>query len=307
MDGSQLKRSLRDLLNESSTAAWMNDKTTYEYLNQAAVEFALRTSCLRSTQTIYTLALTPAYRLNADFVDVYLQTDQNAKYVRLNDGTTDRFITQEDYSSLVYRNNATASQFPDRFSITDDDSPPPAISGTASADGAVSAGQAVLNDGSAPFADVSIGDMFHNTTTGASGYVLAVTSTSVLSTAIFNAAVTASAWTSGDGYELVPQGGRYNLVFDPPPSVSAYTVTVPYIQKPHPVYSDYGVFRFPNEYTPTLVRYAFWLYKYRDSQPNFGDKMYVAFDNDCKRFGYQVAKRLGRSPSSVRVNLKVRR
>jgi hypothetical protein len=51
-----------------------------------------------------------------------------------------------------------------------------------------------------------------------------------------------------------------------------------------------------------IVKYAAFVYKYRDMEPNFGDKWYVAFDTTCK----QVKQRYD---SSVRkkgwtVNLK---
>ena len=32
-----------------------------------------------------------------------------------------------------------------------------------------------------------------------------------------------------------------------------------------------------------IVKYAAFVYKYRDMEPNFGDKWYVAFDTTCKQ------------------------
>lgn len=46
MDGNQLLRQLRDLLNESDSSGWLDDFTSYMYLWQAAVEFVTRTECL---------------------------------------------------------------------------------------------------------------------------------------------------------------------------------------------------------------------------------------------------------------------
>jgi hypothetical protein len=124
----------------------------------------------------------------------------------------------------------------------------------------------------------------------------------VLKTALFNG--TNDEWGSGDSYVIQPQG-RMQIVFDPSPSTASHTVTLYYLQRPAPVYTNYDVFRFPSHYSNALVKYAAWLYKYRDSEPNYGDKWYVYYDRQIRKYSHEVDHILRRKRISV--NLKARR
>lgn len=274
LDGKSLLRSLREVLNESSTSDYMDDRTSYDYLYQAAMELVNRTECLRTTQSITTGASQSDYTLNADFMKLYLRDKDNKLYVKYNDGTSNSFLFYGSYDDIIYEDNTTAQTIPDRFTIIDD-ATDTQISSTATSTAAAVGGASILTDTTAPFADVSAGDVAHNTTDGSSGIVLSKTSTSVLSTALFDG--TANDWTSSDAYVIQPQS-RLKLMFNPPPSTASHTATVYYIQKPAPVYSDYGIYRFPQQYSRGLIMYALWLYKYRDKEPNFGDKYFQFFD-----------------------------
>lgn len=61
------------------------------------------------------------------------------------------------------------------------------------------------------------------------------------------------------------------------------TVTVNFLQRPDPVYSDYGSYRFAAGYEEALIKYACWLYKYRDLTPDMADKFYTFYDMQLRK------------------------
>jgi len=301
MDGADLIRRLNQLLNEDSDAGWLDKQTSYDYLYEAALEFVSRTNCLTATQTITTVADQEAYNVDAEFLKLYMKNSSGSYYIKYNNGSTDTFVKWRDYEDIVYSNQTTSENVPSYFCIVDDDLPSQ-LTGTATSNGSATGGASTLTDSTADFSDVAPGDIVHNTTDGSSGPVLSVTSTTALSTALFGG--TNNAWTSSDAYVIQP-GSRYQLVLSPPPDTSGHTVTLYYVQRPEPVYSDYGIYRFPSQYAPALVKYAFWLYKYRDSEPNFGDAMYKYWDAQVRKYSVSINHSI--RPSGFRVNLVKRR
>jgi hypothetical protein len=274
MDGWTLLRDVRELLNESDTSLYLSDRTTYDYLYEAACELNRRIYGLTSTQTITTVDGTNTYSLNEDFMGLYIKDIDGRFTLKINDGTSDYWITRSEYSSQYIANNTDEVAIPDTFSINDASLASRIVS-TATAAGTSSNGECTLTDATAPFTNVSVGDLVHNTTDGSHGVVVAITSTSAVVTALFEG--TNNDWTNADAYIITPRG-RYQIVLDPTPSTSGYSLYVPYLQKPAPVYSDYRSYRFPEEYRFVLSKYASWLYKYRDREPNYGDAWYKAFD-----------------------------
>jgi hypothetical protein len=302
MDGKLLLRELRDLLNEQDNSSWFNDFTGYNYLFQAAIEFVGRTNCLHGEATITTVANLSTYDLPADFLQLYVRDDNNTHVIKYYNASSYQMIPYRSYEKVYYENQTTAQSIPNYFSVLDSSTSTSSLrlTGTSTFDGVSIGGQAVVADTTSSFASVSHGDIIHNTTDGSYGMVLEQQSTTALVTAMFGG--TSNDWSVGDGYVIQPRG-RYQIVLDPKPSTSGHTVYVPYTQRPVPVFSDYGMYRFPTEYTPAIVKYAFWLYKYRDSQPKVGDAMYQYFDQATKRWGSGISERL-REMSKFRVNLR---
>lgn len=280
MDGRSLLRSLRILLNEASNSDFLDSRASYEYIWQAAKEFVDRSNCLTTTQSITTVANQAQYTLNADFMKMYLKDSSNNHYLKYNNGSANQFILFQDKEDAIYQNSTSGVEIPTKFYIEDDPTLDSQISSTAKAAGASSGGVCTLTDTTAPFADVSVGDIVHNTTDGSDGYVVSKTSTSVLVTALFDG--TNNDWTNLDAYVIQPQG-RLRIVFNPPPSTAGHTVTVYYVQRPTPVFSDYGVYRFSEQHMQAVIFYAAFLYKYRDRIPNFGDKFYLFFDSQIRK------------------------
>ena len=298
MDGTDLLRRLRQLLNEDSDSGWLDKQSSYDFLFEAAVEYVDRTACLRGTQEITTVADDEAYNLNPDFLKLYLRNKGNNYYIKINDGSNDYFSTFKDYEDIYYENNSTSVAIPSHFTIIDA-ALPSEVSGTATSAGAASEGKCTLTDSAADFTDVEAGAVVNNTTDGSNGIVLSKTSTTALVTALFDG--TDNDWDSSDAYVIQPQG-RQQIILDPPPSTANYTIYVPYVRRPAPVYSDYGAYRFANP--SHLVKYAFWLYKYRDREPNFGDAMYRYWDFEVRKKAHTINR--AQRPSNWKVNLKKR-
>jgi hypothetical protein len=141
------------------------------------------------------------------------------------------------------------------------------------------------------FADVTPGDIIYNTTDVSEGIVTKVTSTKIIEICLFGG--TDNEIDASDAFFIQPRK-RFLLQFDPKPSTASHTVTFYYLKKPNPVYSDYGVYEIPYEYSETLCHYAAWLYKYRDQEPKFGDAFYKYWDMQIKNYRRLTNKGLAR-------------
>ena len=207
------------------------------------------------------------------------------------------------YEDVIKDDNTSSVSIPSHFTIIDNATLPTQETGTATSDGDASGGQCTLTDTAATFETslVSAGDIVHNTTDVSDGVVLSVTSETALVCALFGG--TGNDWDTDDAYVIQPQG-RIQIQFEPPPSTADHTVTVYYIQRPAPVFSDYGVYRFQSQYARPILAYAWWLYKYKDREPNYGDKFFLIFERAVK----QAARALNNTyrRQGYKVNLKKR-
>lgn len=286
MDGKELKRRLRELLNEDSDSEWLDTRTTFDFLYEAATELVNKTHCLKDTQEITTVVDQTDYNLSADFLKLYLKNTSGNLVVKWGD---DNFITWKDENDILYGNQTTSVSMPDSFAVSNADVPSQ-ITGTATSNGTATGGLCALADTGADFTNVEAGASIHNTTDGSTGVVTSKTSSTILNTALFGG--TNDDWSTSDAYVIQPQG-RFKLILDPPPE-GVETVTVYYIKKPAPVYSDYQVYGFVDQYATALIKYAFWLYKYRDKEANFGDAMYRYWDSAIRNAGYNTNQALNR-------------
>jgi hypothetical protein len=291
MDGHTLLRSLREAIGEPSGSQYIDNRTAFQYLFDAATELVRKTRCLQATATLTTVANQSAYVLPADFIDMALRDSSGKEFIKYYDGSSYSFISPCEYEEIIYGNETTSVVNPSRYAINDKSALYSQITGTATSAGSASGGKSTLTDTSGLFTTtdyVSAGDIIHNTTSDDSGIVLSVDSATALSTAMFdNSTGAAAGWTQNDAYVIQPQG-RWQLTFDPPPSTAGHTATVYYVQRPAPVFHSYGMYRIPSHFLTDLVDYAAFRYKYRDKEPGFGDA-----------FQKQWLARLGQTASSV--------
>uniref|UniRef100_A0A6M3ITK6 Uncharacterized protein n=1 Tax=viral metagenome TaxID=1070528 RepID=A0A6M3ITK6_9ZZZZ len=302
MDGKTLTEGLAQiLLEDSSTSSFLDSKTSYDYIYDAVVEFCRRTQIFKSSQAVTTVADQAAYDLNPDFLQLYLKNDRNEFVLKLYDGAGYNWIKFRDYDGIYLANELSSAPLPSNFAIRTKETLSDNMTGTATSAGALSNGEATLTDSLAPFANAQVGDFVHNTSDGAHGIVIAKTSSSALVTAMFGG--TENDWDSSDAYIVIPQG-RKQVYLDPPPSIAAYTVTVPYIQKPVPVYSLYRSYRLDRQYQMAIIMYAAWLYKMRDSRPDYGSRYFTYFDAECRKAAKTENRNQGRP--NLRVNMMKR-
>ena len=198
---------------------------------------------------------------------------------------SDSFLTWRDYEDTIYANKITADNavdIPDHFTIRDKQSLSSQITGTATSDGSKAGGECILTDTEGLFTTtdyVSPGDIIHNTKDVSDGVVLSITSATVLVCALFGG--TDNELDKDDTYVIQPQG-RLELILDPPPDDASDTVRVWYIERPEPVFSDYGVYRFQQKAMEAIIQYAAAKYKYRDDDIKFAEEFLVNWDMNLK-------------------------
>lgn len=305
MDGLLLRRELRSgYLNAESDSALLDTFTSYNFFNEAANAINMRIEHIKNSQSITSVADQTDYTLDARYMKLYQKDKLSRHFLQYSDGTTKKNMIEKSEDSIVSQTlteSVTSVDIPDNFYITDDTTLDNQVAGTTTSAGTLSAGKSTLNDTTADFSDVSAGDNLHNTDDEGIGIVISKTSSTILVTAMFGG--TTNAWGNGDAYVIQPQG-RYKLILSPPPSTASETITVPYVSRLVPVYSDYDHFRLPIQYKEALLSYAAYKYKYKDKQFDAGDKFFVVYDNAVRRAAHNTSKALGRN--RVIVNFKKR-
>lgn len=302
MDGDALLYRLRQALNEYSDSSFLDTRTSYDYLWRAAIELVNRTACLHSTQAITSVASQRTYDLNGDFLRLYLKNSDNKRYVVWSSGSNTHFPTEKDYEDIISANNTTSILIPTGLAILDKSTLPTRLTGTATSIGTTSNGECTLTDSAGSFSSVEAGDIVNNTTDSSSGVVLSRTSSTVLVTALFGG--TNNQWAVGNAYVIQPQG-RLSIIFDPPPSTAGHTITVHYVQRPTPVYSSYGAYRFQPQYADALVYYASFLYRHRGREFNYADAHYKLWEMAVSRGASGLNESFNRR--GFKMNLKGRK
>lgn len=302
MDGKTLLMQLRNRLNEDENSTFLDTKSSYEFLNEAAIEFASRTKLLTSSQTITTVANQAEYSLNADFLNMYLKDSKFDLFVKYNDGTVNSFPTFVNYQTVAQKQVIASALRPERFYLKSPNTTPAQINGTATNTVALSGGESTLNDTGGDFSNASPGDCIHNTTDGSSGVITSITSVTSIKTALFGG--TNNFWTAGDAFVIQPQT-KFVIGFDDIPTTAGHTVTVEYVKRPDPVYTDYASFRFPWQYTNVLVMYAMYLYKIRDNKPREASQFLILFNSAVKKASSQVSDTTNRR--RLNISFKKRR
>lgn len=286
LDGKTLFIKLRNLLQESSDSTFLGDRTSYDYLYSAVEETLKRTYAHTTQQVITTVASQTAYNLNPDFLQLYMRDTMNNLMVKYNNGSADYWPVFATYEHQFLSNQTTPIAIPYTFTIKEG-SAATRLSGTTTSIGSASNGECTLADSTASFTStVTSGDIVHNVTDDSSGIVISVTSGTALLTSLFDG--TDNHWGSGDSYIISPRR-RFQLILDPPPSTAGHTITVPYIQRPTPVYSPYRSYNLSSsDYEDAIVNYAAWLYKYQDREPSYGDRFYQFWDMKTRGLNNQV-------------------
>jgi len=286
MDGKTLLQQLRNRLNEDETSTFLDTKSSYEFINEAAVELSQKTKLLTGVQTITTVADQKEYELNADFLNLYLLDSSLNLFIKYNDGSNNSFPTIVNYENIAQKQVIISALIPERFYLKTSNSTPTQLTSTASNTITSSGGESVLNDTGGDFSTASVGDTIHNTTDGSSGIITSKTSTTSIKTALFNG--TNDYWSAGDTYIIQPQT-KLIIGLDDTPSTAGHTITIEYVKRPDPVYTDYASFRFPYQYSNILILYAMYLYKIRDNKVQEAAQFLTLFSRALKKASSQIS------------------
>lgn len=278
--------SLNQSLNEAGVSAFVDKYTSYEYLWDGATKFGERTNFLKAQQVITTTigtGATQAYNINADFLKLYLMDNTNNFILGYTPaGASIQFVQWRQYDDIIYRGQSTVSNpVPSWWTVLALPTELSPINSTVTSTGALTKGTSQLTDSTASFlTSVAVGDRIHDYTDGSDGVILSITDNTHLTAALFNG--TNNFFTNGDSYSVQTQG-IVQLIVNPACSVAGDAITLYYIQRPAPVFSDLGVYNFPAQHINAIISYATWRYKYRDREPVFADHLYQVFEAEIKR------------------------
>lgn len=261
MDGKSLKRAVLDFLDEEvASSVFAKPRVIYEYLDAAAVEFARDTQSLTAEVGITTVAAQQEYDLPPDFICLYMKNAVGRFFGRYYDGSSHSWPVKTSYEKIFKSNLTDGKETPGRFAIRDKDTQDDLIQGTADAAGAATGGACILQDDSMLFTTanrVYARDRIHNVTDGSDGVVLAVTDATHLSCALFDGA--SNEWAIDDAYVIQPAAQK-ELILDAPSETSGHVLTVAYVCRPTPVYSDHGFWRIDPMSCRAIAAEAAFLY-----------------------------------------------
>ena len=311
MDGKTARLFTERLIRAVSKSDIINRKLTYDLIGQGTEEFVSLTNCIKESQSITTVASTANYDLNADFLQLYLKTDDKRGgdyFIQYSDGTNTHIVLYKSYQKVIYDNQTTDKSIPDNFTLHEKTSLEDQISSTTTSAGTESGGQSTLTDTTTTFTDeaVSARDIVHNSTKDATGIVIAV-DTNALTTAIFDHAGNPVDWASGDSYVIQPVS-RMQIQFDPPCLTAAHTATVYYAAKANPVFTDYSTWQIQDQWHKAFCYWAAdaYLAQYEIETPEGGAKLMSGkkyddkFKDIVRRAKYDIDKGLGKKGYSMR-------
>jgi hypothetical protein len=240
--GIDLRQQFLDALNQDQEDLVLVDlRRIYNALDMAAGLYVRETRGIRSEAVIATVAGQQAYDLPSDFKTPAIRQQYGrlrrkvavAKYVY--DGNT-AWVPMRSYEAVFRLNRTDNREVPGCFAVRSAAATKLALTGTATADGPLAAGEVTLTDAAADFtASVSPRDVVVNTARNSSGVVLEVTDGRNIQCAMFPEGI--NSWRNGDGYRIQPEA-RPQVFLDAPSAVSGHTLTLPYIAQPAPVFAD---------------------------------------------------------------------
>lgn len=208
--------------------------------------------------------------------------------------------TIDDYMVV----NTSSVTVPSSFSIKIKESVEDPIEVTCASTGAEYRGESWLVEtgNNLRTLDVAPGDYLYNITDTSEGRILEVTGDYRAKVALFGG--TNNYCSSDDDIVIVKQQ-RMQVALDPPPSASSDMVLVPYLARPNPVFSDHRSYGVRPNAGSAIAKYAAFLYKFRDSEPDFASAWFMAFDREVRKELNQTQPYLS-DKRQMKVNLMAR-
>lgn len=293
MNGKVLKRWLYHFLDvpEGGNADYLTEMKAYDCLDMAADMFIRDARILHNEIPISTVSGQSSYLLPADFLALYIRTRSGRYCIRYEAGTAKAAPVLCSYDEIFLLDEEDARDVPSNFAITEigpADIPPP-LTGTVTATAAASGGRSVLTDADADFVwdGIAPRDVVVNATSGATGLVLDVVDATHLGVAIFDSAGAPAGWTDDDAYSI-QSATRQKIVLPAPSATAGHIMTVPYLCKPLPVYSDFGVWPLPDRTCKALAAGAAAIFKLPKTEYVESKALGGLFNEELRR--YQIER-----------------
>jgi hypothetical protein len=258
MDGKTLSQIFLDAVDKAEgDLVELQPRVIYQALDLAACEFARLTRMLINTVTIATVDGQSRYDLPPDFLSISAVAGKMLGKFTATDGSVSWPCAVPEAAIFADESNADEDS-PSAFAVVNRLSSETRISGTTTAVGAAAGGEATLTEAGKTFAaTVEVRDRVHNTTKQSDGIVLSVTSNTAIACAMFGGI--SSGFGSGDAYVIVP-GATLQVLLDRVSDANAETLQIPYVAAPRPVFSDYGVWPFPEHTCRAICEEAAFKY-----------------------------------------------
>ena len=248
MNGKMLTRQFLDFIDVKDVSDdYASQRRIYEALDMAAAIFCRETRTLHDDDYLTTVVGVQRYDLPPDFIDLWMKSSKGSFFIRYTDGINYSFPPLTPYERIYRDNLTTAQEIPNRFAIMDKGTATAAITGSATAAGAVVNSKSILTDSTRNFLTTHRAyprDVVYNATTGAMGYVLSVIDATRLYTALFDGTAGNNGWAVSDMYTIQPSAEK-ELILDAPSATAGHVMHVSYVCMPTPVFSDFDTWSFP--------------------------------------------------------------
>lgn len=279
MDGKQMCRMMLDALDEERANKLFNtdDRVLYDKLDAAACDYVRQMKCLHASVAITTVDAQQAYDLPPDFLGLYMKNSRDRFFFKYYDGSNTSWPVIQTYEAIFMNNLTDSLEIPGCAAIIDKAASPVKLTGTTTAAGARTNGEAILTDSAKLFLTTQIvypRDIIHNTTDGSDGLVLSVTDATHLVAALFDGKT--NGFGSGDAY-VITRATAKQLYLDAPSATAGHIVTVPYLCKPNPVFSDYSGWRFDDLACRAIAHEAAFQYENRKKDLAAADRHHILF------------------------------
>lgn len=232
MDGKSLLRYGTEALGGIAIA---DQRFFFDCLDEAATSFVRETKSLTAEAVLTTVANHQAYKLPPDFIAL-IAKDRAGKFIvrYTNTDSEESYITHVPFDT-IFRFGTQDVGTPESFCLVQS-APESVLAGTATATGELYKGESILSDETETFTEtVQVRDAIRNGSDGSDGFVTAVISDTQVRVVLFGG--TSNVFQSGDDYEILSAADTL-LKLDKPSEVADETLTVPYLKKPSPVYSE---------------------------------------------------------------------
>jgi len=293
VDGETAKTLMLDHANEADARdAYLTDRKIYQYLDLSALDFVRQTRCIHDSVDITTVEDQQVYDLPWDWLEPWIKSPRSqrfvGKYVDSDGNTTWPVLTA--WAKIFRANRTDSEETPGSFCIKDNATTPAQISGVTTAAGAATGGQCTLTASAATFVgSVNPRDRVHNEADGSSGMILSVTGNTALVTALFGG--TDNDWTSGDAYRITPEP-LFQVMLRAPSENAGDTLTLEYVAKPEPMFSERSRWRFPERVCLAICKEAAGLFMDTQREFDVAKAMHAEFEREIRQFKLERAREI---------------